>query len=363
MPVPLRITAVLPSYPTVPFGGFKVVYEYANRLARRGHIVNLIHPRTIDPGSTALDRAKSWLWPAKIRATNRGYAPSWFPLDPGVTVEVARTLGGYEPPDADALIATAWPTAEWVAAQPMNKGRSFYFVQDYEYWAVADQPLRDRISATYRLGLRHIAISGVVRQMIEKCGGTCDAVLQSGIDHDTFREVRGPVERDPASVAFPLRAEPFKGTVDAIAAIDEAARTLARPIQAYAFGAVRCDVPEWVDVVRRPSDDDLRELLNSVSIFLLPSHYEGFGLTGLEAMACGAALVTADSGGVREYAVNDESAIVVPPGQPARLASALSTLVVDPERRARLARRGQLVAERFTWDAPVAAMERMLLGC
>src|SRR5687768_12298160 len=44
----MRINFLLPFYPKLPIGGFKVHYEYANRLAERGHSVSVLHPCTVE---------------------------------------------------------------------------------------------------------------------------------------------------------------------------------------------------------------------------------------------------------------------------------------------------------------------------
>jgi glycosyltransferase involved in cell wall biosynthesis len=105
------------------------------------------------------------------------------------------------------------------------------------------------------------------------------------------------------------------------------------------------------------SDEDLHRFYNSISIFILPSHYEGCGLPGMEAMACGAALVTADSGGVRDYAANGDAALVVPAGRPELLAGAVSELIADDARRRELAARGPDEMNSFQWATSTAALE------
>jgi hypothetical protein len=43
----MRITFILPMFLASPSGGFRIVYEYANRLQQRGHRVTLVHPRSL----------------------------------------------------------------------------------------------------------------------------------------------------------------------------------------------------------------------------------------------------------------------------------------------------------------------------
>jgi glycosyltransferase involved in cell wall biosynthesis len=94
----------------------------------------------------------------------------------------------------------------------------------------------------------------------------------------------------------------------------------------------------------------------------VPSHFEGWGLPAVEAMACGCALATADNGGCRDYAHDGTTALVVPPGEPARLAGAIDRLLRDQALRLRLAEAGRQEALRFTWDDAAARLEQLLLA-
>jgi len=81
----------------------------------------------------------------------------------------------------------------------------------------------------------------------------------------------------------------------------------------------------------------------------------------MEAMACGAALVTFDNGGCRDYALDGETALVAPRRDVAALAGALERLVTDAGLRERLARQGQaFVASRFDWDRAAERLEDIL---
>jgi glycosyltransferase involved in cell wall biosynthesis len=78
---------------------------------------------------------------------------------------------------------------------------------------------------------------------------------------------------------------------------------------------------------------DVLRLLRAADIFLLPSREESFPQAVLEAMASGVPAVAADVGGVRELIDDGSNGIVVPPGNTARFASALQTLLSDEVRR------------------------------
>jgi glycosyltransferase involved in cell wall biosynthesis len=104
--------------------------------------------------------------------------------------------------------------------------------------------------------------------------------------------------------------------------------------------------------------------MGRAAIVVVPSRWqEPFGLVALEALACGAALICADRGGLREVA--GDAAIYVDADDPVALAACIEALADDPPRRAALAQAGREQARRF--DAPViaarlAALRRELLA-
>jgi hypothetical protein len=76
---------------------------------------------------------------------------------------------------------------------------------------------------------------------------------------------------------------------------------------------------------------------------------QGFGLMGLEAMACGVAAVLSDTGGVRQYAT-PENSLLCPEGQAEAFVAALESLVSDRELLRGLKRKGLASAQGFDWD-------------
>ena len=355
----MRISILLPLLPPeTPSGGYRVHLEYANRLSRRGHCVTVIFPKTVPLPSSAIGAAPS-----------REHSPSlaerlwWFAVDDGVRLLVLPDLRRESLPPADVVVLTSWATAEAALDYPHSAGRKVYVVYDYEYWRSVPDDIRARMSRTFLLDGQVVATSVAVEEMLADNGVRPAATIECGLDFDTFA-VRRPIEaRHQHRVGLPLRNEPFKGTADGIAALREIRHRAGSELQAVAFGSVpSTDLPPWIEVVRRPTDGELCDLLNTVSVFILPSHYEGWGLPGCEAMACGAALVTTDSVGVRSYAHNDETALVVPPRRPSLLARAVLDLFADDGRRQHLAAAGSAYIRRFTWDAAVSRLEHVLAG-
>ena len=108
----------------------------------------------------------------------------------------------------------------------------------------------------------------------------------------------------------------------------------------------------------RVSDADLAEAYGSADLFVLPAvldahgDTEGLGVVLLEAMASNVPVLASAAGGITDVVIDDESGVLVPPGDVDALAAALQRLRGDDALRARLAANGaRRVRENFSWDA------------
>ncbi len=91
---------------------------------------------------------------------------------------------------------------------------------------------------------------------------------------------------------------------------------------------VELGLSERVEIVGEVDADALAPAYRDADVFVLPSHYEGYGMAFAEAMAYGLAIVACPTGAVPET-VPAEAAIFVPPGTPNALALALRRLLSD----------------------------------
>jgi glycosyltransferase involved in cell wall biosynthesis len=81
---------------------------------------------------------------------------------------------------------------------------------------------------------------------------------------------------------------------------------------------------------------EMPDFWNSVSVAVVPSLYEPFGLVALEALACGIPVVASAVGGLKEIVIDGECGLLVPPNNPEKLAGALLNLLRDEPLRKRL---------------------------
>lgn len=108
------------------------------------------------------------------------------------------------------------------------------------------------------------------------------------------------------------------------------------------------------------SDEQKLELMRSAWIHVLTSPKEGWGITNLEAGACGTPTVASDAPGLRESVVHGETGLLVPHEDEDALVGALADLIGDPERRERMGKSARAFAEGFTWDAAAKSLEARL---
>lgn len=99
--------------------------------------------------------------------------------------------------------------------------------------------------------------------------------------------------------------------------------------------------------VSRLSDGDLRSLYNAASLFVFPSLDEGFGLPPLEAMACGAPVVSSQAASMPE--VLGDAALLVEATNTELLAHAMEQVLSDKQLATSLVDRGFAQCRRYSW--------------
>lgn len=355
----LRITFLLPGSGHLPTGGGKVVYEYANRLSRRGHRVSVIHPGLNASASTPFQVIRGAIAFVQRSATGSFRPQSWFKIDPRVRMLWVPTLSSRFIPDGDVVLATAWATAEWIAGYPACKGDKHYLVQSWETW---DGP-EDRVRATWTAPLKKIVVARWLRDIGDELGVKC-SYIPNGIDFDQFG-LDTPVEvRDPSQVMMLYHSHPVKGSADGLAALSLVAKEVPNlKVTLFGISAPDSPLPRWVTYRRLPRQWDLRKCYNQASIFLSPSRTEGWPLPPAEAMFCGAALAATDIGGHREYAVHGKTALLSPACAPEKLAENVLRLMRQPELRATIARQGHECIRQCSWTRAVDSFEKRLNNC
>lgn len=103
-----------------------------------------------------------------------------------------------------------------------------------------------------------------------------------------------------------------------------------------------------IQFLEKISTEELVLLYNLAGLFVFPSHYEGFGLPPLEAMACGTPVIAADNSSIPE--VVGEAARLFSAEDGRTMALLMERVLTDAEDRSELARKGLQRATQFSWQ-------------
>ena len=139
---------------------------------------------------------------------------------------------------------------------------------------------------------------------------------------------------------------------------DEPDETLTPEIARLRAVAHTAGVADIVEFVGRRNREQLRQYYNAADAFVTTPWYEPFGITPLEAMACGTPVVGSRVGGIQETVVDDVTGLLVPPHDPPALAAALLKLAESPAYARALGRAGMARARRlYTWERVATELE------
>ena len=355
LPKHLKITIIFSQYNRIS-GGNRALFEYANRLYEIGHNVNIyvmgrpLRWYRIDHWKRILNKTVFKLSPEEI---------DW--MDNKIPINVLSCNSEKLIPDSDILLATAWQTAEFAERFSDSKGKKFYFVQHHEsLWTRK----KDKAKKTYYMPFKKIVISTWLKKiLLEKYKQKAELLVTSVNDKIFYRETAR--QSNTLRVCFLHHDYDWKGYKDAIEAI-KIIRSKNFKICPVVFGEKLKDPSTLYEDAGfkfeyhyRPTGEALRSIYASCDIYLCASWYEGLGMPSMEAMACGAALVTTNTGGSQDYAFDGKTALVSPPREPEKLANNLARILNDEMLRCKLAENGYQKINEFSWEDNTLNLEKL----
>jgi len=350
----MRITFILPGFISIPMGGVKVVHEYANRLAERGHDISLVYPITTHACSS-LGQIKQLIRRIYNRVTNINNELYYTPNRNVEVLVVKKAISKYIP-IGDAVIAAGWQTARWVYMLPVIHGKKFYFLQHFETYFKS----KNLVLKTFQLPMIKIAIAQWIIDELKNVGQTAEGPVMNAIDHREFFIDPESTDR-PYDVIAVYHHMNVKGPKDLISTLKALKKQ--KNISAVVIASRKPihKFPSWVRVVIRPSTDLLRNLYNSSKIFLHTSHSEGWGLPVMEAMACGCAVVATKNKGVMEYLIHEKNALLAPIKDTHTLSLHVNSLLENDQLRKTLLENGLNIVNSFSWESSVTIFENILI--
>lgn len=341
------IAFIFPSPGRLPCGGYKVAYEYANRLAADGYKVSIIYAGSL------FFKKKSLYFKATncfryIQSLLTGYScRSWFRLDKRVREYLAPSLNYRHVPGSDIYIASSPYTAMYVNDYPVDNSRKMYFIQGYENWGdVTDDILRE----TYHYDIRKIVISTWLQNIIEQEGLKC-SLIPNGFDLNYFKMDTPIGQKDKYRITMMYHQMERKGCrygFEALKVVKEKFPQLR--VSLFGVPPRPAELPDWYDYYQCPDREVHNRIYNDAALFLGTSLVEGWGLTIGEAMICGQAVVCTDNSGYKEMAVHEQTALVSPIKDAEGLARNIIRLINDDELREKIAVAGSQSIQKFSWE-------------
>ncbi len=347
-------------------GGAEIhFFELFGRLAARGHEITLVcsgwrggPPDGVVQGITVRRVGGRHSFALKGRgAVRRALAEGRYE----VVVEDVNKLPLFLPTVTDLPMyvvvphlfgATAFREASWPVAAVV--------------W-LAERPL----PRVYRRAAFH-AISTSTRDDLVRRGVAPEAVrvIFPGVDAAWYTPDDAVRRADAPTFLYVGRLKRYKGVDTALRAL-ALARARGHEVRLDIAGdgderprleqlAARLGVGGATRFLGYVNETDKRELFRRAWAVVFPSAKEGWGMTNVEAAACGTPAIAADSPGLRESVRHGETGVLVPFGDPEPLAAAMQRFAEGPAAVQTYGRAARRFAEQFSWDAAAAATEAHL---
>jgi phosphatidylinositol alpha-mannosyltransferase len=341
----LRIGMVSPYSLTIPGGVQQQVLGLARALREKGHEVRVLGPCDGPPPDSFVTPLGNSL-PTAINGSIAPVAPdasAAFRTIRALNDEAFDVLHVHEP-----LVPGPTLTAVLVKLAPIVA--TFHSAGESGAYKTFQKLGR---SIARRIDVR-VAVSADAVELAQRYIGGEYEVLFNGIDLEAYS---GPiVEQRDNAIFFCGRHEPRKG----LGVLLEAVSLMPGDVRLW----IASDGPETeslkaqyqndqrIEWLGRISDAEKIDRLRRASLFCAPSlRGESFGIVLLEAMAAGTPVVSTDIDGYRNVATDGENALLVEPGNPQALASAMSRIIADPRLATRLTAAGRIHAQSYSLDA------------
>lgn len=349
----MKICFVLPGVARQPVGGYKMAYEYANRLVKENHDVIILYLNQ--------DFLKNYRIPFGIKKIAAKfitqYEPKWFDLDKRI-IKISNLDSNYkeEIGKLDVCIATSAEKTVEEVNRNLTARNKFYLIQDYENWNISDSELID----TYKLGFKNIVVAKWLKKIVDLYSQNESILIPNAIDTTVYKETTPIQNRSNHTIALLYHESPHKGLKNAFKVLDRLKQKYP-DLKVIMFGKFpKPELPNWITYYKGASQKKTVEIYNSVKVFLCSTIEEGFGLTGIEAMACGACLVSTDYRGVREYAINNYNSLLSPVGDIDAQVKNVIHIFEDEKLQQKISSNGMQHVKKFKWSEAMKKLNKAI---
>lgn len=352
----MKVALVTPYSWTVPGGVNRHIAALARELQRRGHEARVLAPADgpVEPGVIPLGRTIGVPYNGSVARLAFG---------PRVAGRVRVALRRASP-DVVHVHEPFAPSASLLAlmAARVPTVATFHVAGDSRLYRAARLPL----GPLWRKLDARIAVSQAARDTAERTFGPGARIIPNGVESARLAAVP-PADPGSRTVLYFGRLERRKGPQvlleaagDLLDMVPDATIVIAGegPLEAELQAAVPERHRRSISFTGRFDEADHLALLSSAAVVCLPAlGGESFGLTVVEAMAAGRALVASDIAGYA--AVAGSAAVLVPPGDAGLLAEAIAGLLKDPARARSLGEQARTAASAYDWPIVAGRIEEV----
>jgi glycosyltransferase involved in cell wall biosynthesis len=322
-------------------GGTRVIFEHVNHLSKRGHHVEIWLTDMADKPYFACDVPVNGLQedqlnvPDVVVMTDLGFIP--------------MVKSGRQKKDTFLLIQH---DNEWVSEVTGVSTYASLISEHQAYFKGGDCLIL--VVSTW--------LQGVILQRY----GLDSTVIPNGVNPELFHPDTPLLDsKEPVALIF-YDPQEWKGFTQGALALLQVKKHIpdlqiaivgryfpeTPNIEGMSFG-----LPFPAIYFNRPEQVRLAHIYSSATVFVSASWKEGFGLPGLEAMACGVPVVTTDSLGINDYARDGLNCIVVQPQNVDAIADAVIRVIEDEALTKGLVAEGLKTAKEFNWSDSITKLE------
>lgn len=310
-------------------GGSKIILEYANKIQEAGNNVTII---TYD------------------------VKPKWYKINDNINfIQVPDNENWKEYiPSCDLIVATSWKCI--YTAVESKKAPVVFFEQggahifDSENINIQKkQVVQERLNLVPYI----YTVSTYTKNKIKEVYGKDANVICNAVDNEVFYSRKSfDINKKNIDITI-IGSEDFKfKNIDDIL---QAIRILKQKYNNINLNWITQTAPtknKEVAIVN-PRQKEIGEILRNTDIYICNSDYESFGLPTLEAMTCGAAVITTDTGGMRDFAIDKYNALVIKKNNLNDIIEKTEILINDVDLRKEISKRGMETAKKFSWENSV----------
>lgn len=314
-------------------GGSKIILEYANRLSNLGNRITII---------------------------SYDEKPYWFNLNKKVEfiqIPITENMEDFIP-NCDVIVSTSWKNiyqainSQKAPVTFFEQGGSHIF-ETQNLDKIKFETVKDRFNLVPFIH----TVSTYTRLKIKEIYDKDSEVICNAIDSKIFYPRKDLKKQDDNVKITIIGSEGFKfkninESLDAI-------RKLKLKYNNIQLKWISQDEPKLnkEKAIVNPKQEDIGEILRNTDIFICNSEYESFCLPALEAMSCGAAVITTDNGGIRDF-VNNDNALIIQKHNQLDLIEKVEYLINNEEKRMELIRNGIETSRKFSWQNSTKNMDQ-----